>query len=216
MADAKDDENKNRARELLEQLQSLSTRAAADFFELVHRVNAARDEADGTPFSGGDNSGVSTRPRPSGGELLFDLVKVQLETANKLLDISHKHTDLVFDRAQRIATGFVPPEKRVTRLKAEQSANQEPKWTVYVHNAAHRARRLHLRPVRHWHDHDGKEVAKCEPSIPSPEVAARCERKIEITHPRIGGASGDEHTADVELVLDRQVVGILELTLKIS
>ncbi|MBX3203775.1 MAG: hypothetical protein KF764_01840 [Labilithrix sp.] len=216
MADAKDPENKT-ARDLLNQLQQLGTRAASDFLSLVHRVNEARDEADGTPLSGGDNSGISTKPRPSGGELLYDLVKLQLDAANKLLEMSHKHTDLVLDRVQRASAPFVDAQKRVTRLKAEAPADRPASWEVYVHNAAHRARRIQLRTSRMWTDRDGKEVAPCDVKISPSEIPARCERQVEITHEASDKLRADsEYTADVTLVLDRQDVGTIELTLKVS
>lgn len=217
MADA-NDKGKDMGRQLLDQLQTLSTRATADFLQFVDRVNQARDNADGTPLSGGDNSGVSKEPRPVAGELLFELVKLQLDTAERLLSISHKQADILFDRAQRAATSFVPVERRVVTLTAETKQTQAARWEVYVHNAAHRARQIELQPQMDWYEIDGdKQVAPCSVIVPSRHVPARAERRVEIMQEPLDAlVAGKTYRAEVALVLERRTISLIELVLRIS
>lgn len=216
MADTYDN-GKDKGRQLLDQLQKLGTRAAADYFQFLDRVNRARDAADGTPFSGGDNSGVSTEPRPATGELLFDLVKLQLDTVERLLTLGHRQADILFDRAQRAASPFVPLERRVTTLTTDAKAKRPARWEVYVHNAAHRPRRIQVKSRSGWHEIDGdEEIAPCAVKIASPQVPARSERKVELVQEPIAGlVSGKTYRAEVRLVLERRTVGIIELILRV-
>lgn len=217
MADGYDN-GKDKGRQLLDQLQTLSTRAAADFFQFLDRVNRARDTADGTPFSGGDNSGVSKGPRPAAGELLFDLVKLQLDTAERLLSLSHRQADILFDRAERAASPFVPLDRRVTTLSADAKAKKSARWEVYVHNAAHRARRIEVKSRSGWHEVDGdEEIAPCTVKIASPHVPARSERKVELVQELPGElVSGKTYRGEVRLVLERRTVGLIELILRVT
>lgn len=217
MADA-NDKGKDKGRQLLDQLQTLSTRAAADFFQFLDRVNQARDAADGTAFSGGDNSGVSKDPRPVAGELLFDLVKLQLDTAERLLSLGHKQADLLFDRAQRAASPFVPVDRRIVTLTADTKAKRAAHWEVYVQNAAHRARRIELTPETGWREVDGDvEVAPCGATIPSPQVPARGERKVEIVQePLEELEAGKTYRAEVSVVLERRTISLIELVLRVQ
>jgi hypothetical protein len=208
----------NRGKALVDELRSLSMQAACDFLSIVHRVNQLRDDADGSVLAMGEGSGVSTSPRPQPGELIYQLVKAQLAATSHLLKLGQQHAGLWLDRAQRTGASSIPPEQRVpTRLACDRRSDEPPAWTVYVYNAAHRARRIELRPRHGWRDEGGAEVEPCLVRADAAEVTARCERLVTLTHDwtaplKVPG----RYVGEVELVLEGRVVGAIELTLRRS
>lgn len=85
--------------EFLEELRSLSITAAHELLSGFDRLKQLRDDFRFDEYGHGDESRKS---RERAKSLAFELARLEIKHAEKILSLSHAQADLLFDHAQRL------------------------------------------------------------------------------------------------------------------
>ncbi len=206
--------------DLFDELRKLSLRASADLLSFKSRLNEIGDQFDGTPLAGGEGSGISNRPRPEPGELVYQVARMQLDLANHLLSLGNQHAELWVDRARRFATVVSKPERRApVRLTAQPNPEESGvTWSpLHVYNARRETVTLRVRALG-WLGPSGPIMMEpptlhVEPATMPPRSNIKAAIVLDEIPPHLDGG---DHLIEAEVELDNTPIGRLALTLRLS